>query len=223
MSMKPKLLDLFCGGGGAGAGYHYAGFDVTGVDIDAQPEYPFIFHEGDALEYLAAHGHEYDAIHASPPCQTHSPLNHYKNKTRPTIDLLPETRAALTATGRPYVIENVNTKSAGLKGALILCGTMFGLKLFRHRGFETTLPMLATPSHPKHRQTAVQNGYLPTLQRPFMSIHGRNGHHSKAWVKMAAETMGIPWVTALNQVCEAIPPAYTQFIGEQLISYLKGP
>lgn len=103
---RPRLLDLFCGAGGCSAGYDRAGFDVTGVDVVPQPRYPFAFHQGDALEYVAAHGHEYDAIHASPPCQSYTPLRALSpDKEYP--DLVAVTRAALEATGRPWVIENV--------------------------------------------------------------------------------------------------------------------
>jgi DNA (cytosine-5)-methyltransferase 1 len=219
---RPRLLDLFCCAGGAGMGYHLAGFDVTGVDIDAQPDYPFTFHHGDALTFVAAHGHEFDAIHASPPCQAHSPVSHLSRRTRrrELPDLLPQTRAVLLATGRPYVIENVHTRSAALAAPLVLCGAMFGLDIYRHRGFETSLPLLAIPPHPRHNRRATRNGYLPTPDAPVMTITGRNGHHAKAWQRKAAEVMGTPWITGLNQICEAIPPAYTRFLGEQLHDHL---
>lgn len=217
---RPRLLDLFCCSGGAGMGYARAGFEVVGVDIEPQPLYPFEFHQGDALRFAAEHGHEFDVIHASPPCQSHSKVSHYSNKVRkrPLVDLLPQTRLVLEALGRPYVIENVNTASAALRTPLVLCGTMFGLLVYRHRGFESWgLPALVAPAHPRHLAKATRNGYLPTAERPMMTITGRNGHHSKAWVRAAAAAMGIEWVTTLNQVCEAIPPAYTQCIGEQII------
>lgn len=219
-----RLLDLFCGAGGASMGYYLAGFDVTGVDIDPQPDYPFRFVQGDALAYLAAHGHEFDVIGASPPCQVHSPVSAYSNRVRRRVlvDLLPQTRAAVMSLGRPYVIENVATQSAGMAGQAVLCGSMFGLDVYRHRAFESsTLIML--PPHEKHRRAAIRNGYLPTPDRPVMTITGRNGHHSRAWQRAAATAMGTPWITTLNGVCEAIPPAYTRFVGEQLIMQLDRP
>lgn len=213
-----RLLDLFCCAGGAGMGYHLAGFEVTGVDIEPQPLYPFPFIQGDAIEYTKAHGHEYDIIHASPPCETHTPISHYSNKVRKRVlvDLLPQTREVLVAVGKPYILENVNTQSAGLINPTILCGAMFGLDVYRHRGFESTLPLFA-PAHVRHTRRAMRNGYLPTADRPVMTVTGRNSHHSKAWREAAARALGIPWVTTLNQVCEAIPPVYTLFLGGQAI------
>ena len=208
-------------------GYHRAGFDVVGVDIEPQPHYPFEFHEGDALDFLADHGHEFDAVHASPPCQAFSPLSALPNagKKRPPVDLVAPTRQALQLAGLPYVIENVVqapiTDETDLLGnhGVMLCGTMFDLIVFRHRKFETSFQVRA-PAHPRHRHLAMRAGYLPTVDRPFMSVHGRGGRNSKAWVVAAADALGIPWVTALDPVCEAIPPAYTEFIGRQLIDAL---
>lgn len=197
-------------------GYHRAGFDVVGVDIAPQPNYPFEFHQADALDFLAAHGHEFDAIHASPPCQAYSPLNAYNHKAYP--DLVDDVRAGLIATGLPYVIENV--PQAPLREPALLCGAMFGLTVYRHRAFETSFPLTAPP-HPVHLQRCVRNGYLPTPDRPFMSIHG--GKHSKAWRTKAAEVMGVPWTTTITEVCEAIPPAYTHHIGAALLAEIATP
>ncbi len=208
------LLDLFCGGGGAGTGYHRAGFRVVGVDIAHQPDYPYTFHQGDAFTLLPDLIRAYRpvAIHASPPCQHASTVSHLSNRYRQVADipnLIPPTRAALVEAGLPYVMENVNTTAAGLCGALVLCGQMFGLPIYRHRGFETSLPWLTRPPHPRHQHRTARGGQLPHAGRPLMSIHGRNGHHSTAWVRAAAAAMGVPWITGLNAVCEAIPPAYT--------------
>jgi len=204
-------------------GYHMAGFDVTGVDIEAQPEYPFAFIGGDAIEYVKAYAHEYDVVHASPPCQVHSPVSAYSNRTRrrELVDLLPETRDALEAAGRPYVIENVATRSAALVNPMVLCGAMFGLDVYRHRGFESNVRLVGS-DHPPHVRKAMRNGYLPTVERPVMTVTGRNGHHSKAWRQRAADAMGVSWLTALNQVCEAIPPAYTRYVGAQLLHHIGG-
>lgn len=218
---RPRLLDLFCGAGGAGMGYHRAGFEVVGVDINPQPNYPFSFHLADALEFAADFATNFDAVHASPPCQAFTPLSALPGVgvKNPAVDLVAPTRGALVASGLPYVIENV--VQAPLILPVTLCGTMFDLKIYRHRNFEANWT-IARPVHVKHEKLCMRAGYLPTDERPFMSIHGRNGHNSKAWVRTAAEFMGMPWASAdLNGVCEAIPPAYTEYIGRQLIQQLE--
>lgn len=131
---KPRLLDLFCKAGGAGYGYWQAGFDVVGVDIEPQKRYPFTFIQADALEYLARHGGEYDAIHASPPCQAFSKMkNPDKAHRKAHPDLVDPVRELLMRTGRPYIIENV--PGAPLLSPVTLCGSQFGLKVYRHRVF----------------------------------------------------------------------------------------
>jgi DNA (cytosine-5)-methyltransferase 1 len=213
--MRPRVLDAFCCSGGAGEGYRQAGFDVLGVDIEPQPNYrPGEFVQGDAVDYIREHGHEFDLIHGSPPCQAYTPLNAYNHKTYP--DLVAATRAAMIATGVPYIIENV--PQAPLRDPITLCGAMFGLPLYRHRDFESSLELEA-PAHPAHTWRCTRNGYLPTAEKPFMSIHG--GKHSKAWQRAAAAAMGVPWATTIREVCEAIPPAYTRHLGEQAIALLE--
>ena len=131
-----KLLDLFCGAGGAAMGYHRAGFDdITGVDIKPMPRYPFKFIQGDALEYLAAHGAEYDVIHASPPCQAYSIMQHANHMRKDHPDLVDSVRDALKQTGKPWIIENV--PGAPLIDPILLCGLSFGLRVIRHRLFES--------------------------------------------------------------------------------------
>lgn len=208
MTGRPRLLDLFCGAGGAGMGYHQAGFEVVGVDIQPQPNYPFEFHQADAME-VPLHG--YDAIHASPPCQAYSPLNAYNHKSYP--DLVAATRARLAGSGVPWVIENV--PPAPLLNPVTLCGASFGLSVYRHRLFESSELLLAPP-HEAHIARCVRNGYLPTVERPFMSIHG--GKHSRAWLAAAAAVMGVPWIRTIREVCEAIPPAYTEYVGAVLLA-----
>lgn len=218
---KPRLLDLFCCAGGAGQGYADAGFDVVGVDIEPQPNYPFEFIQGDAqdaLDALILKGEwrgigRFDAVHASPPCQAYSPLNAYNQLDYP--DLVAATRGQLEALGLPYVMENVT--QAPLRNPVVLCGSMFGLRVYRHRGFETNWPLLVPP-HVGHVARCVRNGYLPAEDQ-FMSIHG--GKHSRAWKAQAAEVMGVPWMTTIREVCEAIPPAYTHFIGARLVEYIN--
>ena len=159
----PRLLDLYCGDGGVATGYHRAGFEVVGVDIeDHSPRYPFEFHQGDAFEYLAAHWQEFDVLHGSPVCKIYSVMNNLpwlRGKEYPA-HILP-LREAFEAIGKPYIIENVMGARYGAKGlakrglaahgmqAGWLCGTMFGLPLYRHRLFETNWPWLA-PGHPAH-------------------------------------------------------------------------
>ena len=161
---RPRLLDLFCGAGGAALGYSRAGFEVVGVDIKPQPNYPFTFHQGDALEFLAAHGSEYDAIHASPPCQGYSIMNNLpwlRGRDYPLL-ILPVLEM-LEALGKPYMIENVMGARHGAKGlakrgieahglkAGWLCGGMFGLPFYRHRLFATNWAWFQ-PGHPMHQR-----------------------------------------------------------------------
>lgn len=209
---RPRLLDLFCGAGGAAVGYHRAGFDVVGVDIQPQPRYPFEFHQADALAgQLEKRFGRFDAIHASPPCQAYSALNAYNQKIYP--DLISITRKCLLDSGVPYVIENV--PGAPLHNPVELCGNMFDLRIYRHRRFESSF-FISSPFHPAHKALCVRNGYLPTTERPFMSIHG--GKHSLAWLNTARAIMGVSWMMSIREVCESIPPAYTEFVGKWLIA-----
>lgn len=212
-----KLLDLFCGAGGCARGYQLAGFHVTGVDNRPQPRYVGEeFHRGDALEFLAEHGHEFDAIHASPPCQRYSQgTKRWVGRAESHPDLIDPTRKLLQSSGRPWVIENVI--GAPLHRPTLLCGTMFGLKVFRHRLFESESLLLA-PSHPKHNgSTGAHRGY--STERS-----GRNGYICVAGHNFvresAASAMRIDWMSSRAQLAQAIPPAYTRYIGLQLMSAL---
>ncbi|OQQ13024.1 hypothetical protein B0675_40105 [Streptomyces sp. M41(2017)] len=218
------VLDTFCCAGGMAMGYHLAGFKVVGVDIAPQPNYPFTFVQGDAIEYIRAHGHEFDLVHGSPPCQAKSNLNAYNHKTYP--ELIHPARDAMLTTGRPYVIENVEPALSDLRDPITLCGPMFDLPMYRHRLFETNWGLTA-PAHPRHVALCTRNGYLPTPGRPFMSIHG--GRHSRAWQNAACDAMGMPWIKVpeggdiplgIREVCEAIPPAYARFIGGRFAASL---
>lgn len=202
-----KLLDLYCKAGGAGYGYHQAGFEVVGVDIEPQPNYPFKFIQADAIEFLkTADLSEYDVIHASPPCQAYSWSARRWHKEWP--DLIDPTRELLQNTGKPYIIENV--VGAPLIDPLVLCGTMFGLKVIRHRLFESNIKLYA-PCKCNHKGT-VKNGDYVTV-----AGHGGDGCAKySVWCK----AMGIDWMTK-EELTQAIPPCYTNFIGEQLIDYLK--
>lgn len=209
----PRLLDLFCAAGGAATGYHRAGFEVVGVDHKPQPRYPFEFHQADALEFCREHGHEFDAIHASPPCQRYSsvtatPLAH--------PDLYDNTRTALVATEVPYVIENVI--GAPYQSGIVLCGSMLGLVadgewLRRHRNFETSW-LIFQPEcrHPRSRPVMVTSNSYVSETRDYS--HSRQGTFA-----LAQQLMGIDWMTR-DELAQAIPPAYSQFVGEQLLDYL---
>jgi hypothetical protein len=201
----PRLLDLFCGAGGAGMGYHRAGFVVVGVDIDEQPHYPFEFHQADALEYMRDHGNEFDAIHASPPCQRYSECTPIRSRHKHP-DLIGQVRELLLQIGKPYVIENVDGARRLLRSPRMLCGTMFGLPIWRHRWFETG-GVSWGPMKCRH------NGH-PVLV--CGSSHGRG----EAKVPRMIEVMQVPWMKVRKEVRQAIPPAYTEYIGKQLFRCL---
>ncbi len=231
---RPLLLDLFCGAGGCAVGYRRAGFDVVGVDIEPQPRYPFRFVQGDALEHLAAHGREYDAIHASPPCQAFSTMRVMGN-AREHSDLLTPTRELLLRNGKPWVIENVSgapldTGHVGLfgTGGVVLCGSMFGLatekyELRRHRLFETPFPI---------QQLACRHGNKEVIG--FYGDHARsrqrtvNGHRDRGGdiqgndrkMPLVRDLMGIDWML-WHEATQAIPPAYTEHVGKNLLAALE--
>ena len=188
-------------------GYHLAGFDVVGVDIEKQPKYPFEFVQSDALEYLEAHWHEYDVIHASPPCQAFTKAGkEHRKKGKVYADFLSLTREALKNTGKPYIIENV--PDAPMENPIMLCGAMFGLKTYRHRLFESNVP-LYVPDHPVHTSPNAKMG-RPPKKGEFIQVVG---HFSG--VPFAREAMGIDWL-GQKELAQAIPPAYTEFLGLQL-------
>ncbi|MGW2471853.1 SAM-dependent methyltransferase [Streptomyces sp. NPDC001665] len=202
---KPRLLDLFCCQGGAGKGYADAGFEVTGVDKDPQPRYPFKFVEGDAIAFVRKHGAEFDFIHASPPCQFDSDCQRIQGNTHP--DLIGPTRDALNATGRPWVIENVRGAIPKLHDPVMLCGPMFRMAAYRHRYFETgggfTLPQ---PHHPAHTVPQAKMG------RPIPPGHYGQFVGNFSGVQHARDVMGVPWMNR-DGIRECIPPAYTHWIG----------
>ena len=217
-----RLLDLFCGAGGAAMGYHQAGFDdIVGVDIVPQPNYPFEFVLGDALDPMACYGGErFDLIHASPPCQAYSTATPSGN-SHP--ELIEPTRRLLESTGRPYVIENVI--GAPIRPDLKLCGSMFGLEVQRHRLFEFGEWFIWNPPTCDHKWkdgrpwSVVGNagGRKPWHQRTQKSLT-----HSFKYkdLEHARDLMGMPWVQTTREVTEAIPRAYTKFIGEQFLAQM---
>ena len=208
--VKPRLLDLFCGAGGAAMGYHRAGFDVVGVDIAPQKNYPFEFWQADARDWLQGLDPScWDAVHASPPCQAFTKARKLQGNQHE--DLVGSTRDLLKTTGLPYVIENV--KGAPLRDPVVLEGQMFpDLNVHRPRLFETNWP-LEVPAliPPPPRQTKMGR---PPRDGEAMQIVG---HFSD--VPAGRKAMGIQWMTQ-GELAEAIPPAYTEFIGCQLVRHL---
>tara|TARA_Y100000310_G_scaffold329844_1_gene400423 strand:- start:1211 stop:1822 length:612 start_codon:yes stop_codon:yes gene_type:complete len=200
MSEIPKLLDLFCGAGGASMGYHRAGFEVEGVDIKPQPHYPFKFHLADALESPLD---GYDAYHASPPCQKFSAMQHIHNNRQEHLDLITPTRILLEKTGKPYVIENV--VGAPLRISLMLCGTMFGLRIPKHRIFESSIdfPLLTLMCNHDDVYDPYHGGEMARREREKLSA-----------------VIGVDWFMTRPEVREAIPPAYTEYIGKRLIKVI---
>lgn len=217
--MNPRLLDLFSCAGGAGVGYARAGFEVVGVDIAPQPNYPFEHHVADALEFVAAHGHEFDAIHASPPCQGYLNLTRVNRKLGRDPqhpELIGQTRDALSAAGLPWVIENVPDAKAALNDPVRVCGTAFGLPLRRHRLFESNVPIVGIAcDHKRFNEPRYWTSWRPNGQHRLstvVQVYG-NGGNQHEW----AAAMGIDWATNA-EIAEAIPPAYTEFIGAQLLA-----
>uniref|UniRef100_UPI003F49865E DNA methylase n=1 Tax=Pseudonocardia sp. CA-138482 TaxID=3240023 RepID=UPI003F49865E len=234
--VKPLLIDLYGGAGAAGAGYQRAGFRVLGIDIAAQPRYPGSFLQADITTGPIAEIIEVSgavAVHASPPRQRDSRLAYYQPDTIHSryADLIGFTRDLLLAVrerlGVPFVIENV--PRAPLRNPVMLCGAMFPeLRVYRHRNFEVQGFALDAPPDPEHRWRCTRNGYLPTPERPFMSVHG--GKHSRAWQRAACDAMGVPWLAvrdgggtkaAIREVSEAIPASYTYWVGRQLMEALS--
>ncbi|WP_432249969.1 DNA methylase [Streptomyces sanyensis] len=224
---RPLLLDLFCCAGGAAMGYRRAGFDVTGVDLAPRPNYPFAFHQADALAYLAAliatwDIHRFAAVHASPPCQDKCALtvgtNHSQGWGRTHVDLVAPTRTLLEETGLPYVIEQPNGR-AEIRKDLWLCGEMFGLGVLRHRNFELGGWSIEQPAHPKHR--GYVRGYRHGVFRdgPYVAAYGSGG--GKATVAEMQTAMGIGWTDVREELTEAIPPAFSEHIGRALHATLR--
>lgn len=212
--MEPRLLDTFCRAGGAGMGFHRAGFEVVGVDIEPQPRYPFEFHQADALEFINTHGHEFDVIHAGPPCQAFTIMQVIQNNDHP--DLIAPTRKLLKKIGKPYIIENV--PGAPLINPLMLCGTMFGLKVVRHRLFETNPVIWFPPMSCCHNTGGMKKAGHGASPNGFYSIAGKGG--PKGTKDGWSRAMDIDWMI-LTELSQAIPPAYTEWLGKQLLRQLE--
>jgi DNA (cytosine-5)-methyltransferase 1 len=198
---KPRLLDLFCGAGGAAMGYSRAGFDVVGVDIRPQPNYPFEFVQADAMDCPCAWMISYfDAIHASPPCQHYAGVTAWRGDRDMHPDLVARTRDLLERTGLPWVIENV--REAPITGHVLLCGTRFGLPFRRHRHFETSW-----------------NGWTLTQPCRHSPADRSFDHGGKQPESVYRDTIGCEWMTVAESR-EAVPPVYTELVGHQLMQHL---
>ena len=219
-----KILDLFCCAGGCAAGYYRAfteaGYDVqiTGVDLAPQPRYPYHFVQGDAISYAAFRGWQFDFIHASPPCQPHSEMKRITQ--REYLDLVPLTRFVLHSLGLPYVIENVEGARKALRNPITLCGGHFGLKVYRHRLFESNL-LLTAPDHVPHndKTPSAGRGLSP---KGFISVTGTGGicnaPEAFHYMTYASQAMGIDWMSRA-ELSQAVPPAYTHHLGKQLATH----
>jgi DNA (cytosine-5)-methyltransferase 1 len=218
-----RILDLFCGIGGAADGYRRAGFtSIVGVDIKWQPRFPvcldrFQFVQTDAIEYLRDHGHEFDAIHASPPCQAHSALRHL-HPEKSYECFIERTRDLLQPLDVPWVIENV--MGAPLRSPVMLCGSAFGLRVRRHRIFESNIPLRGTAcdhAAQGHPIDVCGGGGVRRTRKP-------NDHGGRLYapdnVAHARQIMEMPWANRYG-ISQAIPPAFSLFIGKQLIEYIE--
>lgn len=202
---KPRLLDLFCGAGGMSMGYHRAGYDVVGVDISPQKRYPFEFHQADAMTYPLD---GFDIIHASPPCQRYSQACIASKTSDRHPDMIPEIRDRLNESEKPWVIENV--PGAPMRADVILCGSMFKLELRRHRLFETNPRIFRLLPACEH------SGRVYCVFGHGSGNKNRSDHGNVADWKRA---MGIDWMVR-DELSQAIPPAYGQWIGEQMMPHV---
>lgn len=220
---RPKLLDLFCGAGGCSVGYHRAGFDVVGVDHKPQPRYPFEFHQADVFDWLDINYDrvkQFAVVHASPPCQAYSAANNIHGR-EDHPDLIESTRCWLNDCARKWVIENV--PRSPLLGAVQICGLAFGLGVRRHRWFESSEFLFGTEcgnhkqdyvivfggaARGRAHQTGVAKGGGPVLYRSTIPL------------ERAKAAMGIDWMTR-DELSQAIPPAYTEYIGKQLREIIR--
>jgi len=221
--MKPLALDLFCKAGGVSMGLHRAGFDVVGVDIEPQPRYPFKFVQGDAMAFDLS---GFNFIWASPPCQGYTAMRHAPGAKGTAPRLIGPMRDRLMKCESPWVIENVSEAREDMRNPITICGTMFGLgaqgyDLQRHRLFETNFGLTAPEC--RHRPDRPTIGVYGGHARCRSAKHGGRGTKD-AWEgghkAAASEAMGIDWMT-LEELSEAIPPAYSEYIGRAALKYMQ--
>ncbi len=225
--MSCAVLDLFCCAGGAGHGYQRAGFDVLGVDIVDRPNYPGSFVRADAIEYLRHLNdtrtiQHYTFIHASPPCQEGCALTKGTNQSRgwgrTHEQLIPALRVELERSGLPYIIEQP-IGTAPIRKDITLCGEMFGLDVIRHRNFELGRWTTPQPRHVKHRGRVRGYRHGEWFDGPYVAAYGNGG--GKATVKEMQAAMQIDWTDVREELTEAIPPAYTDYLGHSFLSYFR--
>ncbi|MFD9724263.1 DNA methylase [Streptomyces sp. NPDC059072] len=222
---RPLLLDLFCCAGGAATGYHRAGFTVHGIDIvDRSARYPFAFRQGDALDVLdrliqSGRIEDYALVHGSPPCQRRCALTVGTNASRgwggQHVDLVAPTRELLEKSGRPYVIEQPDGQ-ADVRKDIRLCGEMFGLGVLRHRNFELGGWTAERPAHRKHRGRVRGWRHGRYHDGPYVAAYGKGG--GKASVPEMQAAMGIDWTDVHEELTEAIPPAYSEWLGRAFLA-----
>lgn len=230
-----KILDLFCGAGGCSVGYYQAAAElsikvkITGVDNRPQPNYPFKFVQMDALKYLRLHGHRFDVVHASPPCQHYSKSTAgHKNKGKEYPDMVPVVRAELTRINKPFIIENVS--KTAVRPDVELVGYMFGLRVIRRRIFELHNIFMLQPGIPKKPGEIANGDYVSVYGNASWKNTGNVLSGSRKlvippWrketvVKTWAYAMGIDWMKKDKELSQAIPPAYTHFIGMNVFPQL---
>lgn len=215
-----KILDACCCAGGAAKGYKLAmeSAQITGIDTEPQPNYPYTFVQDDAIAYIKKHGKKFDFIHASPPCQAHSNMTHRGRGQAAHISLIDEIRTAILQTKRPYIIENV--VGAPLQNPIMLCGSSFALRVRRHRLFESNMPLYGKPcDHAWQDESKIYKMYQHYAwhKTGVVPVYGSGGSKaSEHW----NEAMGIDWMSR-KEIVEAIPPAYTQFLGLQVANHLR--
>jgi DNA (cytosine-5)-methyltransferase 1 len=211
----PRLLDLFCGAGGAAVGYHRAGFEIVGVDRVPQPQYPFQFYRFDALEFGFRYAREFAAVHASPPCQWGTAYARRRHHVKPSANVLQETQYALRMTrGIPHVIEQPPHGAPFMRDPVQYCGSSFDLDIRRHRLFESNIALVAPPCD--HAWQTAR--FAPTTNRTNL----RRTVEIGVWripLNVQQRAMGIDWMS-LPALSQAIPPAYTEHIGLQLLQHL---
>ncbi len=227
--MRPRLLDLFCGAGGAATGYYRAGFDVVGVDINPQPRFPFLFVQADATTYqlrgdmLGGEPFRFDVVHASPPCQAHTTMsNRWRGKDTKAdthVDLIALMRAKLKDFGAPWVIENVAGARKVMRNPITLDGSMFGLGVHRPRLFESNVALLAPPKRSRVLDPIGVYGKHHDGRRLFNRKDGTIQYAAES-LEEGRGAMGIDWME-WRELAESIPPAYTEYIGRQLIAVLE--
>jgi DNA (cytosine-5)-methyltransferase 1 len=203
-------------------GYSRAGFEVVGVDIDPQLNYPFAFYQGDALDYLAGHGHKFDVIHASPPCQGYLNLGAVNRKLGRSYehpDLITQTRSLLRNVGKPYVIENVEDAKRELIDPVRICGTGLDRPIRRHRLFESSVELIGVDcDHKRFNVPRYWTGWRPNGEHRLstvVQIYGNAGGREH-W----PDALGVDWMTA-KEMTECVPPSYTEHIGSQLLVALE--